>query len=64
MPPICAEPRAAFMASAPHGAWKSCSAAMPTPGSVEVDAPHVRHFDVGQPIGLVPQQYRLFAAGE
>jgi sulfate transport system ATP-binding protein len=29
---------------------------------VEIDAPRSRHFEIGQPIGLVPQQYRLFAA--
>jgi len=28
---------------------------------VEIDAPRSRHFEIGQPIGLVPQQYRLFA---
>ncbi len=28
---------------------------------VEVDAPRASHFEVGQPIGLIPQQYRLFA---
>jgi sulfate transport system ATP-binding protein len=29
---------------------------------VEVDAPRSSRFEIGQPIGLVPQQYRLFAA--
>lgn len=28
---------------------------------VEVDAPRSSRFEIGQPIGLVPQQYRLFA---
>ena len=28
---------------------------------VEVDAPRATRFEIGQPIGLVPQQYRLFA---
>ena len=31
---------------------------------VEIDAPRSNHFEIGQPIGLAPRQYRLFAAAE
>jgi sulfate transport system ATP-binding protein len=31
---------------------------------VEIDAPRSHHFEIGQPIGLAPRQYRLFAAAE
>jgi hypothetical protein len=29
---------------------------------IEVDAPRQQALDVGQPIGLSPQQYKVFAA--
>jgi sulfate transport system ATP-binding protein len=31
---------------------------------VEIDAPRSHQFEIGQPIGLAPRQYRLFAAAE